>query len=388
MGMVIEEKPRILLMEDDMLRLEEISNTLLPSGYDLVYSIAGHDFTELIHSKKFDLVLFNMMIEGLSGFDVLKKIKGSALNHDVPLVFITDEKNKVDLIQGLHVTQIDFLKAPYKREELLTRVNNQIMMLKTSKKLAHSRSITESIRYAERIQKAITPPESLLDSWFADHFLINLPRDIVSGDFHWYKKIDDLILVAVADCTGHGVPGAILSMLGISFLNEICTKAKMENADIILEKLRKKFKETLWRTEDQSPVTDGMDISLIMIDQSKMKLQFASAYHRLLIARGSELTEFKGDLQPIGMHPVEKPFTIQTCSLEKGDRIYMCTDGYVDQFGGEMGKRLQFSNYRKLVREISSKSMAEQKSTFLTEHMDWKGLNDQVDDILMLGIEI
>jgi serine phosphatase RsbU (regulator of sigma subunit) len=371
-----------------MQSMQEISDTLVPAGYELHYSIAGHNLTQMVHTRRFDLVLHNMMVEGISGFDVLKKIKGSGLNSEVPVVFITDSERKKDMMQGLHVSGIDFLKAPYNREELLTRINNQITMLKTSEKLEQSRSVTKSIRYAERIQKAMAPPESRFEEFFADHFLINLPRDIVSGDFYWARKIDHLKLIAVADCTGHGVPGAFLSVLGISLLNEICTKAKLENANLILEKLRRKLKNTLLRADGHSPISDGMDISLILIDSERMTMQFAGAYNRVQIARNGEITELRGDLQPIGFHPVEKVFTNHRFNLEKGDKIYMTTDGYVDQFGGDNGKKLQYRNYRKLIQEISQYDMQKQKAILLREHMQWKGINDQVDDILMMGIQI
>ena len=251
-----------------------------------------------------------------------------------------------------------------------------------------SKAITKSIQYAQRIQKAISPPEYLLDQNFAGHFLINLPRDIVSGDFFWIRKVEDQTLVAVSDCTGHGVPGAFLSVLGISILNEICTRAVRGSTRDILEELRRKFKDTLMRAEGHSSVSDGMDISLILVDHVNMELQFSGAYNRLLLTRGTSITEFKGDMQPIGFHPVESDFTLHRQKLQKGDKLYMTTDGYVDQFGGKRGKKLQFSTYRRMIQEICAYDLPRQKKILLAEHMNWKGINDQVDDILMLGIEI
>ena len=384
----IASGPKILLLEDNMRSMQEISDTLVPAGYELHYSIAGHNLTEMIYTRKFDLVLFNMMIEGINGFDFLKRIKGSGLNSGIPVVFITDSEKKKDLMQGIHLSGIDFLKTPYNREELLTRINNQITLRKTTEKLEQGRSVTKSIRYAERIQKAMSPPESFLENFFSDHYLVNMPRDIVSGDFYWIKQIDQLKLVAVADCTGHGVPGAFLSVLGISLLNEVCTRAKIGHPNEILDTLRRKLKQTLLRAEENAHVSDGMDIALVMIDTKKLTLQFSGAYNRILICRDGEITELKGDLQPIGFHPVEKPFSTSKYQLKKGDRIHMTTDGYPDQFGGSDGKKLQYRNYRNLIREISPQSLQRQQAILMREHMEWKGINDQVDDILMLGFEI
>ena len=383
-----EENARILLLEDDMQSMQEISNTLHPAGYELHYSIAGHNLTEMIQSRRFDLVLFNLMIEGLNGFEVLKKVKSSRLNGNVPVVFITDSQKKSDLMQGLHISGVDFLKVPYKREELLTRINNQITLLKANKKLEQSRSITKSIQYAERIQKAMTPSPAKLSGLFKDYFLINLPRDIVGGDFCWARKIDNQLLIAVADCTGHGVPGGFLSVLGISLLNELSSGASLNKANEILEHLRTKLKNTLLKTEEQSHISDGMDIALVLIDTDTKTLQFSGAYNRLLISRKGEILEIKGDLQPIGFHPVEKSFTNHLVNLEPGDRIYMTTDGYADQFGGVFGKKLQNRNLRSLIQDISRFDMEKQHTVLLKEHLEWKGINDQVDDILMLGFEV
>lgn len=388
MDTIVEYKPKILLLEDNLTSIQEISDTLLPAGYELRYTMASQNPAELIYEEKFDLVLHSMMTDDLNGFDILKMIKGSSLNSEIPIVFITDEEKKKNLMQGLHVSGIDFLKAPYNRQELLTRINNQINMLKTNEKLEQSREISKSIRYAERIQKSLLPSEEVLNEYFHDHFMINLPLNIVSGDFYWVRKYGDLQLIALADCTGHGVPGAFLSVLGISLLNEICTRSMFDNISEILNKLRKKMKNTLTGTEENSSISDGMDISLVLIDTEKKTLQFSGAYSRMFISRQEDIIEIKGDSQPIGFHPVERNFTIHTIQLFEDDIIYLTSDGYVDQFGGERGKKLQYKNFRNLLQKISDSDMQAQKAFLLKEHMEWKGINEQVDDILMMGIHI
>jgi serine phosphatase RsbU (regulator of sigma subunit) len=388
MEAIVERNPRILLLEDNMNSIQKISDTLVPAGYELHYSMAGQNLAGMIYEKKFDLVLHSMMADELNGYDVLKLIKGSTMNSEIPIVFITDEDRKNNQMQGLHVSGVDFLKAPFNSEELLTRINNQLTLLKTNKKLEQSREISKSIHYAERIQKSLLPSEEDLKGYFHDHFLINLPLNIVSGDFYWSKKFGNLQLFALADCTGHGVPGAFLSVLGISLLNEICTRSMLTNTSGILRKLRKKLKQTLTVTNEKSSVSDGMDIALILLDSEKMTLQFSGAYSRMFISRQDEIIEIKGDSQPIGFHPVESDFSNHTLQLFEDDVLYLTSDGYVDQFGGERGKKLQYKNYRNLLHKIRKFDLQTQKAFLLKEHMEWKGINEQVDDILMMGIHI
>jgi serine phosphatase RsbU (regulator of sigma subunit) len=378
---------KVILLADDMKSLEEIIETLSPAGYDLSCSIAGHNISEFIHKKGYDLVLVDLMAEGINGFDIIKMIKSSHLNSNTPILFITDREKKKNLMAGLHVTGIDFIKSPFTREELLTRINNQIMWMKANQKLIESRLISESIRSALRIQKALIPPECTLNESFNNYFLINLPKDVVSGDFYWFRKIENQILLAVGDCTGHGVPGALLSMLGISLLNEICTKKNPGGTSEILEILRSKLKNSLLQAKGHSPLADGMDISLISINPEMNTLEFSGAYQRIIISRNDKIFEFKGDSQPIGFHPINLAFSHHRFDLQKGDQIYLTTDGYSDQFGGEKGKKLQLRNFTQLIRKFSDYPLQMQKNLLLEEHRKWKGINDQVDDILVMGLQ-
>ena len=382
-----DRKAKILLLADNMKSLQELMETLVPAGYEHTCSVAGHNLSELIHKKRYDLVLFNLMAEAINGFDIIKKIKGNHLNSNIPVLFITNRERKVNLMQGLHVTGIDFIRRPFTREELLTRINNLILWQKTSQKLMQSRLITESIRSALRIQKALIPPECTLNESFRNYFLIHLPKDVVSGDFYWFKKIDNQILLAVGDCTGHGVPGAFLSVLGISLLNEICTQKISGGASKILENLRSKLKNSLLQAEGHSPISDGMDISLIVIDTEMNRLEFSGANQRIIISRNDKIFELKGDPQPIGFHPLDLEFTNHRFDLEKGDQIYLTTDGYADQFGGTYGKKMQFRNFKQLITKNSGHDMQMQKTLLLEEHVKWKGINDQVDDILVMGLQ-
>lgn len=249
--------------------------------------------------------------------------------------------------------------------------------------------ITASIMYAQRIQKAIVPSDKLADCLLKDHFLLWKPRDIVSGDFWWLGEKEGHVVVTAADCTGHGVPGAFMSMLGVSFLNEIVNQQDHTQSHEILNQLRKKVKTTLGQTGEANTNKDGMDMALLVIDYPNMKAQFSGAYNGLYLYRNNELIEYKADRNPIGVYIKEKnSFTQHHIDLLKGDTLYIFSDGYPDQFGGEKDKKYSAKRFKQLLLSIQDKSMAEQKDILDTEIEEWRGETSQIDDIIVLGIRI
>ena len=249
--------------------------------------------------------------------------------------------------------------------------------------------ITDSIRYAERIQSAVLPKDEYIAEWLNDYFILFKPRDIVSGDYYWVNGTEKRVMVVAADCTGHGVPGAFMSMLGVSILNEIATESDSIEAGEILDLLRKHLTSTLWQTGNEEDAKDGMDMVLSIFDFKKLKLQFAAAYNPLVIIRDGEIIVHKADRMPVGYHPEEMPpFKTNKISLKKGDCLYMFSDGYADQFGGPEGKKFKSVTLRELLLEISQLPMNEQKERLNETIMNWMGINEQVDDILVMGIRV
>ncbi|MCF6184913.1 MAG: SpoIIE family protein phosphatase [Bacteroidales bacterium] len=248
--------------------------------------------------------------------------------------------------------------------------------------------ITSSIEYASRIQKALLPPEEFINKYLPDHFILFKPRDIVSGDFYWLKQVDNYIVYAAADCTGHGVPGAFMSMLGISFLNEIVSKHHVNKPSEILNELRKKIKSSLRQTGKDNESKDGMDIAVCVIDNEHMILSYAGAYNPLFIIRKGELKEIKATRNPIGIYLKEVPFENHEFKLEKGDVLYTFSDGFVDQFGGEKQSKFKSQNFKKILLEISDKSMKEQKAILDKTIIEWQGDAEQTDDIVIFGVRI
>ena len=249
--------------------------------------------------------------------------------------------------------------------------------------------ILDSIHYAERIQAAILPPDKHLSDHLSDHFLLFKPRDIVSGDFYWTMEKSSKILVAVADCTGHGVPGAFLSMLGISSMNEIVSRSKTLKPHKILEQLREILIRSLHQTGTRGEAQDGIEIALCIIDLKNNTLEYSGANRPLYLVREGSVQIIRPDRMPIGIYEQETvPFTMHSLELKKGDSLYLFSDGYVDQLGGPLRKTFRVKKFRKLLLGIQDKAMAEQKQILLRNLEEWQGDVEQIDDILVMGIRI
>jgi serine phosphatase RsbU (regulator of sigma subunit) len=245
-----------------------------------------------------------------------------------------------------------------------------------------NKDITDSINYSRKIQDAILPSEKNIRELFPENFVYYKPKDIISGDFYWCTKVDHLKFFAVADCTGHGVPGALMSMLGTSLLKEIILTRNVTRTNEILNELRKLVINAL----DQSK--DGMDIALICYDEKSKELHFSGANNSALIVSNNTLTELKPDKQPIGSYERLEDFTSKTVSVEPGTLVYMYTDGYADQFGGEKGKKFKYRQLNDLILSASSSPMENQKQAINTSFSNWKGTLEQVDDVCVIGIKL
>lgn len=246
-----------------------------------------------------------------------------------------------------------------------------------------NKDITDSIRYAKRIQFAMLPEEIP----FPDTFILFKPKDIVSGDFYWVDKVGELEFAAACDCTGHGVPGAFMSIIGANSLNKIVREKGIYETGAILENLNEEIINSLKRTDDGSAIMDGMDMALFRFNPSKMELQFSGAYNPLVIIRENEVDELKADRYSVGRSSSDekKIFNTQTIEVKKGDVVYAFSDGYADQFGGQTGKKFKYKPMKELFLAIHDKPMEEQKQILNSTLEAWRGDISQVDDILIIG---
>ncbi len=245
--------------------------------------------------------------------------------------------------------------------------------------------ITDSIEYAKMIQAAILPSMELF-SHKLEHFVVFKPRDIVSGDFYWVEEIDGKYLIVTADCTGHGVPGAFMSMLGISLLNEIIISKEISRPDLVLNHLRKKIIEAL-RQKTGSIVKDGMDMTVCLFDRKTLQLQFSGANNPLYLVSDGQLTQIKGDKMPVAIHDIMDPFTLHQLEIKQGDTFYTFSDGFVDQFGGPQRKKFLAKNFKNLLLSVQDLSMIEQGNRLDEVFTDYRLDVEQIDDVVVIGVK-
>jgi len=297
-------------------------------------------------------------------------------------------------------------------ENLADAFNQMTVGLKTSsdnlkesnRKLAEEREnledanqkITSSIQYASRIQNAILPSPKLLEEIIPNSFILYKPKDIVSGDFYFIRKIDNNLLITVADCTGHGVPGAFMSMLGYSLINEIVRRREITQANQVLNHLREAIITSLHQEDKSNETKDGMDIAFCEIDLQTYQMQFAGAYNPMYICRKDnetgdsyQLIELKADKMPIGyFYGQKRSFTNNEFQLIKGDTLYLFSDGYIDQIGGDYGRKFMKARFKEMLLSIQHKTLAEQKEYIDDKLCKWKDKYEQVDDIIVTGFRI
>ena len=303
------------------------------------------------------------------------------------LGLITTRKKNAILAQQKKDIEKKNFDLEQKNEEITTQ-NEKII---SQKELIEekNKSITDSIVYAQRIQSAVLPSMDFIADKGHEYFVFFRPKDIVSGDFFWGVENNGRIVIAAADCTGHGVPGAFMSMLGTTFLNEINGKNSKKDAGQMLNELRENVINSLKQRGEEGEAKDGMDIALCVIEKENKLLQYAGANNPLYIINKGEFKIVKADRMPIGIHyDIEKPFTKNELKISPGDVFYIFSDGFADQFGGKLGKKFKYKNFQELLFRIHEYPMNEQKEILEKTFDEWKGDYEQIDDILIIGVKL
>lgn len=282
------------------------------------------------------------------------------------------------------------------------RLKNKANKLLTAQKAIieeKNKDIADSISYAKGIQRSFLTPESEFSSTFKDHFILYKPKDIISGDCYWLANVTTtpktgvskkISVLSVIDCTGHGVPGALLSIVGLTLLNQTVRNPEVNGPADALNFLNSELPKNLRKQSEKQVMRDGMDMVMCAFDIHEKKIIFAGANNPVYLIRKGNLTEYKGDKQPIsGADDIDKkPFSQQIIDIQQGDSVYLFTDGFADQFGGEKGKKFKYSKLKELLLSIESKSMQEQKEILNETFETWKGNLDQVDDVCLIGVKI
>ncbi len=375
---------------------------------------SGRMGLEIMEQKTIQLVIMDQGMQDMSGIEFMEKIL--ILYPDCMRMIMTGISDEDAIIEAISTGNIfRYVAKPWNREDLKqsidsamevynlkiqnrnlinyledAKLNLEQKVMERTREIEQQRiNITDSIHYASRIQKALMLPSDEMNKLMPSHFVLNKPKDIVSGDYYWVSKKGDKLIIAVVDCTGHGVPGAFMSILGINFLNEIVNNTDTPRANDILNELREQIIKALGQTGQKDEAREGMEMAVCVIDFKNSKVQFSGAFRPMYLISGGELSVINGDRMPIGIYEDEKiSFSNQEFSFKENDIIYLFTDGYVDQIGGLERKTFKSVRFKKLLKEISHKPLNEQNSILREEHEIWRAGQEQIDDILILGVEL
>ncbi len=404
-----QQKEEILAQSEELKKLSivasETDNAVIIADKNGNIEWVNDGFTRLLEYtfEEFLSEQGNNLFETSTHKDIAN-VQKKCIEHKVSVTYSSENKSKSgrDLWLQTTLTPIlddddniykyvaidsDITKIKRAEEEIIAR-NNHIAEQR-DQILKQNNEIVASILYASRIQKASLPPDDFLDEIFSQYFIFNKPKDIVSGDFYWAAKIKDDIILAVADCTGHGVPGALMSMISVSFLNKIVNEKRILEPNLILDRLKINTINALHQTGGEFESNDGMDVAIIKYNVKTLKSKFAGAMNPIMYIRNGELNEVKGDRMSVGFHEdKDRKFQMQELQMQKNDMFYLFSDGYSDQFGGKDAMRFLKKNFKNLLTEIHQLSMQEQKEKLESAFLSWKGYNKQIDDILVLGVRI
>jgi len=388
--------PLILIVDDNPKNLQILGNYLRNEGFKIEFALDGKSALDWIGRTEFDLILLDIMMPGMDGFEVCKILKSDPDKQKIPVIFLTAKVDTESIVNGFDLGAVDYVIKPFNQKELIARVKTQIEIKRGRDEIAgnlkeieyKNKLIKYSIQYAHTIQAAVLKASVNGSDFFPEQFCLILPKDIVSGDFYWSHKINDKVLVGVFDCTGHGIPGAFMSMLGVTLLNETVIREKITEPHLILNRLREKIIEALGQKGVISEVKDGMDGSIISYDINSRTLVYSGAFNPLYLIRDNKIIEFKGDRMTLSYQDYILDFSHQEIKTEPNDLVYLFTDGFVDQFGGQEEKKFLRDQFRQVLLKIHKNPLAVQKEMLLDTYNFWKGNGEQVDDITVVGLKL
>jgi sigma-B regulation protein RsbU (phosphoserine phosphatase) len=386
----------ILIVDDNPKNLQVLGNYLQIEGYLVEFAMNGESALDWTSRKEFDLILLDIMMPGMDGFDVCKIIKSETLNRKTPIIFLTAKVDTESIVNGFDIGAVDYVIKPFNQKELIARVKTQIEIKRGRDEIAinlkeieyKNKLIRYSIQYAQTIQAAVLKASMDGSDYFPEQFCLILPKDIVSGDFYWFHRIDNKLLVGVFDCTGHGIPGAFMSMLGIALLNETVIREKITEPHLILNRLREKIIEALGQKGIISEVKDGMDGSIISYDLKSKVLVYSGAFNPMYLIRDNKIIEFMGDRMTLSYQDNTLDFSRQEIKTKQKDLVYLFTDGFVDQFGGQEDKKFRRAQFKQVLLKNHKNPLAVQKEMLLDTYLKWKGKEEQVDDITIVGLKL
>ncbi len=450
---------QILIAEDSSTQAAQIKYLLESYHYKIVVTQNGEQALEWLSKHKPSLVITDILMPEMNGFELCEKIKSNEHTEDVPVILLTCLSDPSEIIEGLSCGADGFISKPYNKAYLLSNIekllaekgspeskidtlgieinfrgkrrilqigkhkmvklllsiyqgaiyqNDELiqnrnelrqlnerleeLVVERSKDLKiiefKNQFIKESIRYAHTIQTAVLKASENGSDFFSGQFCLIIPKDIVSGDFYWFHKIDNKFLVCVFDCTGHGIPGAFMSMLGVTLLNETVIRERISEPHLILNRLREEIIDALGQKGNISEVRDGMNGSIISYDPVRKKIVYSGAMNSIYLIRNNEIIEFKADRMPLSYHEKMTDFTFREFDTKKDDCIYLFTDGFADQFGGQEAKKFLSGQFREVLLKYHKKPFELQKQLLTDTFHNWRGNEEQIDDITIVGFKL
>lgn len=403
----MDKELKILLLEDSLSDAELLSRVLEKDELRHAMCIVDtrEQFIEQLQQFKPDVVLSDHALPSFNSIEALSLSR--SYRPDIPFILVTGTVSEEYAVECMKAGMDDYIlkhslvrlpssirtifsKTHANREKVVIQSLHNELQVAYQEIEEHNKSVKDSINYAKLIQEAMLPEKHILTRSFAHSFVIYRAKDIVSGDFYWFSERDGKLLLAVADCTGHGVPGALMSMVGNGLLNEIVNVKGVTRPNEILNKMNRGLRKALKQDIGENQQGDGMDLALCVIDKKNHTIEFAGANRHLLYFRQMEFELIKGNKHGIGgLHTAsELEFTNHTIPYQEGDIFYMYTDGYADQFGGKKIKRMMTRNLIKLLKYTLSFGIAEQEQLLIKWLENWQGNQPQTDDILLLGVQL
>ncbi|MCS7084966.1 MAG: response regulator [Bacteroidia bacterium] len=416
-----DESPKILIVDDNPTNIDVLRETLKVYNYKILIAVNGAKAVAVAQKALPDLILLDINMPEMDGFEACRRLKADPATAAIPIIFLSAQDDVESKTKGFTLGAVDYITKPFEREEVIKRVEMQMriyfmtkslqekneLLEKQNEQLAAQKAeilkakeilaqqhadITDSIRYALRIQQALLPPVETIKQYLPASFVLYMPKDIVSGDFYWFHALEDgRLTLAAVDCTGHGVPGAIMSVIGMTQLKTIVGERRIVRPDEVLKELDEAVQNVLKqeRREDGTHVSqDGMDVAFCTLDTQNRVVAYSGANLPLWQLTGNDVVEHPPQKYPIGGTQFEgKRFETVEIRYAPGDRFYLFSDGYADQFGGPEMKRLGRRRFREILAELRPAPIAKQDHLLKTLFLRWLGTGKQVDDVLVFGFQ-